>query len=1168
MSPYRVSLAKTSTLTRILTRTVILAFVLALLCAFTLDAAHAAEPGPMPDPQAASNTIDAFTGFDFAEFWWDAAQIPGCADVQIHRNNQLLTTVPCAVQPWRNDNLQPNTAYTFRFYFMDAEGKTLPPQLGVGALVTPGTYAGTLHTNLTISGGNAQAGQIRLAPDASLTIESGVTVVGGVINDDAGRQDTTCSGEAGRLTATAVTFQDTVLHLCNPASALTNNLGNAAVNLFAPVTLKANTLGSVYANIESSGQALLEANTFPTDGVDIDGPSDVRISDCDFQQGGVKFRGESSGILEKSTLTSQHKYAVELLTARHVTVRSNQITLQNAENSAAAVLVDPAASPHDVPEFDISFNTIAGSDSGTGIQVSPHLSGHGDASISITQNTVARFAQGIRLEDGCRDNLRISAVIQDNSIVNAANYGVSTSLCGSEDSVSLTGNCLADNANAFYCNNPDIVVDATGNYWGHESGPSHSSNPAGEGDLVYCNEAQIDVSNWLQSHTCTVFDLEIAGIEVVQSVQTADNAVPLVQGKETVVRVYPGVTAGSASGVTAELTGFRDGAQLGTLQHPSTVSAGVIDDWDAVRGDKDSSLNFTLPKGWLRGTVDLVATLDASLESSALDLETPRREVTIGFTPRRKLKIAYIPVTVDTGPRVYTVNAGDVLALHKAMVAIFPLGDVDYKILPEETIFYDGLPLDDRGVATGAGFVHYSRQVKSLAERYSDFEADLYITVNGIDGDAFAFSDLRDDLSVGQCSSAEDGRGCLYFMGLNLGLRALRKDALQEIPFGQSMYQWPYADATTQEYGYDTTTGIVTTPDYWDVMSHEAVVDGLSRWISPFHYQKVFENLDPNAGAEAQSQAAMSGLWVTGVAGRQSGHLYPVTPLDGATPSVTPEDTNGAYCVQSVSGNGAVLDAYCFDLDLENSFTGNPDGSAAFGALLAHNAATAAIRLRYAGETLAQIDVPAAPPVIQLHSAAYVPKYGGLDIAWTVTAGDAASLRYTFLYSPDNGVTWQPLAVHPDRINWFDGAFHWGVRLEQVPPGDKAKVRILASDGYHVSDTTSDPFTVPDAGPWTGISAPANNASIDTLPLTLQGFAYDVLDGDRGSAIEWTSDIDGKLGNGAQINAAALSPGPHTITLTASDKAGNVGSAQIRVFVQSEPPPSGKHRTYLPALQK
>ena len=106
---------------------------------------------------------------------------------------------------------------------------------------------------------------------------------------------------------------------------------------------------------------------------------------------------------------------------------------------------------------------------------------------------------------------------------------------------------------------------------------------------------------------------------------------------------------------------------------------------------------------------------------------------------------------------------------------------------------------------------------------------------------------------------------------------------------------------------------------------------------------------------------------------------------------------------------------------------------------------------------------------------------------------------------------------------------------------------------------------MPDAGPWTGIQTPQNNARIDSLPLTLRGFAYDTLDGDRGNSIEWSSDVDGKLGSGAQVTTDDLSVGAHVITLTAGDVAGNASSAEVRITVQSGQPPAGDQRTYLPA---
>ena len=1017
--------------------------LLALLVAFTgftTDAVQAADRHGWPDLEAASVAVDVFIGPDFAEFWWDAAQIPNCASVLIHRDSQPLTTVPCSAQPWRDSNLEANRAYTYRFYFMDAEDKTLPPLLGVGALVTPGAYAGTLHTVQTIGGTTAQAGLIRLVSGARLTIDNGVKVVGGTIEDDAGRQDTTCSGEAGIVAASAATFQDTVFHLCNPASNLAGNAGNAAVFLFAPATVKDNALGSVYANIATGSQAVLEGNTFPTGSVDVDGQSDVRIRDCVFQQGGVKFRGESTGVVEDSTFDSSALHPVELTTNRDVTVRSNAITVKSTESGAAAVYLDPVKATGPVPQFSISFNTLIGSDGGAGIRLSPATSGRGDASLSIVQNTISRFAQGVALDDGCISDLRIAAEIQDNSIVNSSDTGVFTRLCGSEDSVSLTGNCLADNTRAIYCSNPDTVVDATGNYWGHKDGPRHSSNPGGQGDLVYCKEEQIDFSYWLQSHVCTVTGLEIAGIEAVQSVQTLSNTVPLVENKPTVVRVYPGVAGGVASNVTGELTGFRDGAQLGTLQNSTAVRAGVIDDWNAVRGDATSSLNFVLPQSWLKGTVDLVATLGADVQSSAVTSEIAALELSIGFSPRQKLKIAYIPVTVDAGARVYPVNAGDILDLHRAITAIYPLGDVEIKILPEATIFYDALPLDDSGNATGSGFVHYSRQVKAFAQQHSGYKADLYITVNGMSGDTFAMDAHKNDLSVGQCSVAEEGRGCLYLFGLNMGLRALRKSDLDSVAFGQPLYAWPYPDAMTHEYGYDVSSGTVKPPGYWDVMSQQAAMERLSSWISPFHYQRAFGNLDPNSGGLEKAQvqsAAGTALWVTGVAGKQSGHLYPVMHVDGPSPDVTPENPGGAYCVQAIGSGESVLDAYCFDLNLENAFTGEAEGNAAFGALLAPVTGVQAIRLRYAGSTLAQLDVPSVPPSISLQSANFVPTYKAVDIAWTVTSGDAAKLRYTFFYSTDGGATWQTLAVHPDRINWVDGAFHWGVRGSRFRPATR-----------------------------------------------------------------------------------------------------------------------------------
>ena len=212
--------------------------------------------------------------------------------------------------------------------------------------------------------------------------------------------------------------------------------------------------------------------------------------------------------------------------------------------------------------------------------------------------------------------------------------------------------------------------------------------------------------------------------------------------------------------------------------------------------------------------------------------------------------------------------------------------------------------------------------------------------------------------------------------------------------------------------------------------------------------------------------------------------------------------------------------------------------------------------------------VPSTQPGITLTASGFNATYSAVETAWTVTSGEASTFRYTFLYSADNGSTWMPISVHPDRINWFDGAFHYGVNANMVEPSNQARIRVLVSDGFHTAETTSAVFTVPDLGPRVGIDAPANNERIDDFPATFSGYAWDVMDGDRGQTIVWTSSVDGKLGQGADISVTELSVGTHMVTMTATDEDGKANSAQVRITVKSGTAPAGPVGVYLPTLMK
>ena len=92
--------------------------------------------------------------------------------------------------------------------------------------------------------------------------------------------------------------------------------------------------------------------------------------------------------------------------------------------------------------------------------------------------------------------------------------------------------------------------------------------------------------------------------------------------------------------------------------------------------------------------------------------------------------------------------------------------------------------------------------------------------------------------------------------------------------------------------------------------------------------------------------------------------------------------------------------------------------------------------------------------------------------------------------------------------------------------------------------------------PEASISAPATGSSFqEGTVVTLEGSATDPEQGQLGGdALVWSSDVDGQLGTGIEVEAPRLSPGDHEITLEATDNEGATGSDQIMISVVSDAP--------------
>lgn len=83
------------------------------------------------------------------------------------------------------------------------------------------------------------------------------------------------------------------------------------------------------------------------------------------------------------------------------------------------------------------------------------------------------------------------------------------------------------------------------------------------------------------------------------------------------------------------------------------------------------------------------------------------------------------------------------------------------------------------------------------------------------------------------------------------------------------------------------------------------------------------------------------------------------------------------------------------------------------------------------------------------------------------------------------------------------------------------------------------------------ITSPSNGASVvEGVSITFSGSAMDEEDGNVGSSMVWTSNLDGQIGTGSDFGRV-LSVGSHTITARVTDSRGATAEAQRSVKVET-----------------
>ena len=166
-------------------------------------------------------------------------------------------------------------------------------------------------------------------------------------------------------------------------------------------------------------------------------------------------------------------------------------------------------------------------------------------------------------------------------------------------------------------------------------------------------------------------------------------------------------------------------------------------------------------------------------------------------------------------------------------------------------------------------------------------------------------------------------------------------------------------------------------------------------------------------------------------------------------------------------------------------------------------------------------------------------------------------------------------ATDPEDGVLGGSAVDWTSSLDgPLGTGDSLTVPTLSAGNHGLSATATDsrgvtttatvtitvvPFTPGNNPPTVAIASPAPGTSVPTgTAVVLQGSADDPEDGTlTGSALTWSSSLDGALGIGASLTIDSLSAGSHTITLQATDLGGVANEATLLLIVTPPTPSIG-----------
>jgi hypothetical protein len=754
-------------------------------------------------------------------------------------------------------------------------------------------------------------------------------------------------------------------------------------------------------------------------------------------------------------------------------------------------------------------------------------------------------------------------------------------------------------------------------------GTSHSDEGLTNGTEYFYRVTAVDEegneSDLSGQASAALQDLKLIGLEVNQSVQDWQNSVPLIKGKETIVRSFFRNENEGETQASVQLKGMRGGSPLpGSPLSPRNgerfeATQLPPNEIPSARSSLGESLNFELPEEWRHGSINLQL-LGGGIDcagSPSVD-ESCRLEVSFETAKAPEIKIFRVK-WFDSNGVPHQPSRAKVDSLVNALRSLYPVDDIAFNT--SELVFQNeavpSLHLTNlrlsgiRALGSDPNVLYYGYLVDSGsgAFGYSGLSNDIPGAVASGFGITTAAHEIGHLLGLHHAVNAEDNgyNGFDQKLGYCGAKSNLLDDpsSIPDFPYSQpSAGGGEFATLGPSDQGRDEEiwgfnsakprnpeekTSPIKIPDpriTGELMSY-CDSEGGGRWVSDTTYTALRSAISDRFGQSSTERSTLASTsaeedeqykLVSGTI-TLSDDLLPEdvsfrsTKSFTATPTlanqITPEPGN--YTLTALDGSGNTLDDISF-VPGSSISESNPE-KVIFSIPVQDTSALDRLEVSYDGEggtgsvkrstqVLGSIQSSQNPPTIAVQH-----PNGGENLS-----GDEVTLEWSADDPDGDSLSYTVQYSRNGGVTWKTLATSWqhdSLTAAQSALGatNDGLIRVQASDGFNTAQDPSDgTFSTSNATPRATIFSPSDGTVTDTTAfVTLEGSANDTEDGVlTGAALEWQVASGDSLGTGEtlEVPASSLPLGTQTIELVATDSLRSSDTASVNIEVTLSNDPS------------